>query len=134
MRNRDHSLLTNGASLLVCGLLAGLVVAAAAFPAVAMGGLAAKAGADTFDSLPADVDVLPSPQISEVYANDGVTLLALLYDENRRDVPLTEMAEVVRKAMVASEDSRFYQHNGVDMKGVARAFVNNQRGGDTQGA
>ena len=99
-----------------------------------MGGLAAKAGADTFDSLPADVDVLPSPQLSEVYANDGVTLLALLYDENRRNVPITEMAEVVRKAMVASEDSRFYQHNGVDMKGVARAFVNNQRGGNTQGA
>ncbi len=99
-----------------------------------MGGLAAKAGADTFDSLPAEIDVLPSPQTSEVYASDGTTLLAYLYDENRRDVAFAEMAEVVRQAMVASEDSRFYQHNGVDMKGVARAFVNNQRGGQTQGA
>src|SRR3954452_10910472 len=134
MRKREHGLLPNAASLLLCGLLAGLVVAAAAFPAVAMGGLAAKAGADTFDSMPTDVEVLPAPQISEVYANDGKTLLALLYDENRRDVPITEVAEIMQKAMVASEDSRFYEHNGVDMKGVARAFVNNQQGGDQQGA
>jgi len=99
MRKRDRSLLANGASLLVCGLLAGLVVAAAAFPAVAMGGLAAKAGADTFDSLPTDVEVLPAPQISEVYANDGKTLLALLYDENRRDVPIAEVADIMQKAI-----------------------------------
>jgi membrane peptidoglycan carboxypeptidase len=134
MRKRDHSLLTNGASLLVCGLLAGLVVAAAAFPAVAMGGLAAKAGADTFDALPTDVEVLPAPEITEVYASDGTTLLAYLFDENRRNVPIAEVAPIMQQALVASEDSRFYEHNGVDMKGVARAFVNNQQGGDTQGA
>ncbi|GIJ45126.1 penicillin-binding protein [Virgisporangium aliadipatigenens] len=135
MRKRDHSLLANGASLLVCGLLAGLVVAAAAFPAVAMGGLAAKAGADTFDSLPTDLDVLPAPQISEVYASDGKTLLTYLYDENRHDVPISEVAPIMRDALVASEDIRFYDHNGVDFKGVARAFVANQQSdGVAQGA
>jgi membrane peptidoglycan carboxypeptidase len=135
MRKRDHSLLANGASLLVCGLLAGLVVAAAAFPAVAMGGLAAKAGADTFDKLPTDLNVLPAPQITQVYASDGQTLLALLYDENRRDVSIADVAPVMQQALVASEDSRFYKHNGVDMKGVARAFVANQQtGAVSQGA
>src|SRR5690349_24953466 len=113
MRTRDRSLLANAASLLVCGLLAGLVVAAAAFPAVAMGGLAAKAGADTFDSLPTDLDVLPAPQISEVYASDGKTRLTFLYDENRHDVPISEVAPIMRDAVVASEDIRFYEHNGV---------------------
>ncbi|GAA0710335.1 transglycosylase domain-containing protein [Dactylosporangium roseum] len=133
MRKREHGLLPNAASLLLCGLLAGLVVAAAAFPAVAMSGLAAKAGADTFDNLPTDIDVLPSPQISYVYASDGKTLLAMMYDENRRDVPLTDVAEVMRKAIVAAEDNRFYQHRGVDVKGVARAFVANQNaGGQTE--
>ena len=136
MRKREHSLLSNAASLLLCGLLAGLVVAAAACPAVAMSGLAAKAGADTFDNLPTDIDVLPSPQISYVYAADGVTLLAMMYDENRRDVPLTEVTEVMRQAIVAAEDNRFYQHRGVDVKGVARAFVANQQadGNTEQGA
>jgi len=133
MRKREHGLLPNAASLLLCGLLAGLVVAAAAFPAVAMSGLAAKAGADTFDNLPTDIDVLPSPQISYVYASDGKTLLAMMYDENRRDVPITDVAEVMRQAIVAAEDNRFYQHRGVDVKGVARAFVANQNaGGQTE--
>ena len=132
MRKRDHNVLLDAASLLVCGLLAGLVVAAAAFPAVATSGLAAKAGADTFDQLPTDFDVLPSPQISYVYAADRKTLLTVMYDENRRDVPITQVATVMQQAMVAAEDTRFYQHHGVDVKGVARAFVANQRGGDTE--
>jgi membrane peptidoglycan carboxypeptidase len=136
MRKRDHSLVSNALSLLVCGLLAGLVVAAAAFPAVAMSGLAAKAGADTFGKLPTELDVLPVPQISYVFANDGTTLVAMLYDENRRNVTLDEIAKVMQDAMIAAEDTRFYQHKGVDVKGVARAFVANQRAEGTteQGA
>jgi membrane peptidoglycan carboxypeptidase len=136
MRKREHGMLPNAASLLLCGLLAGLVVAAATFPAVAMSGLAAKAGADTFDNLPTNIDVVPSPQISYVYAADGKTMLAMMYDENRRDVPLTDVADVMQKAIVAAEDNRFYQHHGVDVKGVARAFVANQQaaGNTEQGA
>ncbi|MEU7871225.1 transglycosylase domain-containing protein [Dactylosporangium sp. NPDC049140] len=133
MRKREHGLLPNAASLLLCGLLAGLVVAAAAFPAVAMSGLAAKAGSDTFENLPTDIDVLPSPQISYVYASDGKTLLAMMYDENRRDVKIDDVAPVMQQAMVAAEDNRFYEHRGVDVKGVARAFVANQNaGGQTE--
>jgi membrane peptidoglycan carboxypeptidase len=135
MRKRDRSLLANAASLLLCGLLAGLVVAAAAFPAIAMGGLAAKAGADTFDSLPTDLDVLPAPQMSYVYANDGKTLLAYIYDENRLNVEAKDVAPLMQQAIVASEDARFYKHHGVDLKGIARAFVANQQAsGVSQGA
>src|SRR5689334_7598246 len=132
MRIREHGLLPNAASLLLCGLLAGLVVAAAAFPAVAMSGLAAKAGADTFDNLPTDFDVLPSPQITYVYAADRKTLLAMMYDENRRNVGIGEVSQVMQQAMVAAEDNRFYEHRGVDVKGVARAFVANQNSGGTE--
>ncbi|HTJ34685.1 MAG TPA: biosynthetic peptidoglycan transglycosylase, partial [Dactylosporangium sp.] len=133
MRKREHGLLPNAASLLLCGLLAGLVVAAAAFPAVAMSGLAAKAGSDTFENLPTDLSVLPSPQISYVFASDGKTLLAMMYDENRRDVKIDDVADVMTKAIVAAEDNRFYEHRGVDVKGVARAFVANQNaGGQTE--
>src|SRR5262249_31732486 len=136
MRKRDHGVLTNAASLLICGLLAGIVVAAAAFPIVAMTGLAAKASSDAFDNLPTQLLELPPPQISYVYANDGKTLLAMLYDENRRDVHLQEVAPVMVQAIVAAEDSRFYIHHGVDMKGVARAVVANRNsdGQVSQGA
>ncbi len=57
MRRRDHNIFANAASLIICGVLAGVVVvAAAAFPAVAMSGLAAKAGVETFDKLPDGAD------------------------------------------------------------------------------
>jgi membrane peptidoglycan carboxypeptidase len=135
MRKRDRSPISNAVALLVCGVLAGVVVAAAAFPAVAMSGLAAKAGADGFDSLPTELTVQQSPQISYVYAADGKTLISTFYDENRRDVPASDIAPVMLQAMVAAEDMRFYEHHGVDVKGVIRAFVANQQaGGTSQGA
>ncbi|MEJ3742215.1 transglycosylase domain-containing protein [Actinomycetes bacterium KLBMP 9797] len=132
MRKRDHNIFTNAASLLICGLLAGVVVAAAAFPAVAMSGLAAKAGAETFDRLPSDLTVKRSPQISYVFASDGKTLIATMYDENRRDIPLKDMAPIVQEAIIAAEDHSFRTHNGVDAKGIARAFVANNQAGTTQ--
>ncbi|WP_432987929.1 transglycosylase domain-containing protein [Dactylosporangium sp. CA-233914] len=134
MRLRPNVALKAVSSLLLCGLFAGVVVAAAVFPGLAFSGLAAKSGADTFEDLPTDLDVLPSPQISYIYASDGKTLLAMMYDENRRDVPLSDVSPFMAQAMVAAEDTRFYEHRGVDLKGVARAFVNNQEGGDQQGA
>ena len=74
----------------------------------------------------------PSPQISYVYASDGKTLIATFYDENRHDVPLNDIAPIMQQAIIAAEDQRFYQHHGVDIKGVARAFVANQSAGDDQ--
>src|SRR3954471_11134694 len=136
MRKRDRSVLTNTASLLICGLLAGVVVAAAAFPVVAMSGLAAKASADAFEGLPSRIVELPAPQISYVYASDNQTMLAMLYDENRRNIKLDDVAPVMQHAIVAAEDTRFYEHHGVDMKGVARAVVANRQsdGQVSQGA
>ncbi|KXK61084.1 glycosyl transferase [Micromonospora rosaria] len=135
MRKRDHNVLTNAASLLICGLLAGVVVAAAAFPAVAMSGLAAKAGAETFGALPKELTMARAPQISYVLAADGKTPLAIMYDENRRDVKLADISPVMQKAIIAAEDHDFYKHNGVDINGVVRAFVNNSSAANSrQGA
>jgi membrane peptidoglycan carboxypeptidase len=134
MRQRDHNIFANAASLLICGILAGIVVAAAAFPGIALGGLAAKAGADDFGQLPAELNVPTPPQISYVYASDGKTLMGTFYDENRHDIPLDQMPLIMRNAIIAAEDQRFYQHHGVDVQGILRAFLSNQQGGDTQGA
>ncbi|MEV0455708.1 transglycosylase domain-containing protein [Catellatospora methionotrophica] len=132
MRKRDHNILANAASLLICGLLAGVVVAAAAFPAVALSGLAAKAGGEAFGQLPDELVVKRSPQISYVYANDGKTLIATMYDENRRDLPIAEIPQIVQQAILAAEDQKFYEHNGVDVVGIARAFVANKQAGDVE--
>ncbi|WUJ12614.1 transglycosylase domain-containing protein [Actinoplanes sp. NBC_00393] len=115
-------------------MLAGLVVAAASFPAVAMSGLAAKAGSEELGELPTELIEQSSPQVSRVYAADGRTQIAVMYDEFRSDVPLNKISQHMQDAIVAAEDHQFYSHHGVDLKGVARAFVNNNQGGAQQGA
>src|SRR5436305_6389884 len=134
-RSHDRGLLANSTGLIVCGLLFGIVVAGVAVPAVAIAGLLVKTGADGFDSLPSHLVFQQSPQITYVYASDHKTLISTFYDENRRDVKLADVAPVMRQAIVAAEDTRFYEHNGVDVKGVARAYVANRQAGETaQGA
>jgi membrane peptidoglycan carboxypeptidase len=128
----DHNVFANVLSLLICGLLAGVVVAAAAFPAIAMSGLAAKTGAQAFAELPSELTVKRSPQMSKVYAADGKTLLASIYDENRQDISIDEIPQLMQDAMIAAEDHQFYKHNGVDVKGIARAFVANKNAGATE--
>ncbi len=62
------------------------------------------------------------PARSEVYDARG-GLLGRLHGEDRRVVPLGEVAPDFIKALLAREDSRFYEHGGVDFVGVVRALV-----------
>lgn len=119
--------------MLVAGLAAGVLVAAAAFPALAFTGLAAKAGMEAFESLPVELRVAEAPQASRVFARDGRTPLAVFFDENRQDVPLAEVAPTMRAAIIAAEDHGFYRHNGIDLRGFLRALVANTVGAQ-QGA
>lgn len=61
----------------------------------------------------------PSGTTRIVTANNE--LIATLYRENRTWLPLAKVPESLRKAIVASEDARFYSHVGVDPVGMARA-------------
>ncbi len=132
MRKSENGLLANAASLLICGVLAGVVVAAAAFPLAAFTGLAAKAGGEAFGQLPDELTVKRTPQISYVYASDNKTLLATMYDENRRNLDLSQIPLVIQRAMLAAEDQKFYDHNGVDAVGFARAFIANKTSGQVE--
>jgi membrane peptidoglycan carboxypeptidase len=134
LRRRDHNIFVNAFVLLVCGLVTGVVLAAAAFPFAAMSGLTLRAGEEAFASLPSELAAFKSPQITRVYAADNKTQITQFYDEFRSDVPLKGMSKFMRDAMVAAEDREFYHHAGVDLKGVARALVNNKQGGQKQGA
>jgi membrane peptidoglycan carboxypeptidase len=134
MRRRDHNIFANAGALAICGLLTGVVVAAAVFPAAAMSGLAAKAGGTTFQKLPSELKAYSSPQITRIYASNGKTQISQFYDEFRSDVPLKDISPFMQSAMLAAEDREFYHHKGVDLKGVARAFVSNNNGSSKQGA
>jgi membrane peptidoglycan carboxypeptidase len=109
-------------SLALYGVAAGVLLAAAAFPAVGLAGAVAATAAQTFVDLPLTLTAPPAAQRSAIYAADG-TLISSFYDENRHDVALSEIAPVMQQAIVAAEDSRFYQHRGVDLRGLLRALV-----------
>ena len=62
--------------------------------------------------------------ISRVYADDQ-RLLGQFYIEKRILVPLNRMPKELFQAVIATEDSRFYEHGGLDFLGILRAFLTN---------
>lgn len=115
--------------LLRIGIIAGVVVSAVVYPLTALGGLGVQAGTDLVDALPTQMRTVPPAQTTYIYANDGETLLTAFYEEHRKYTPIIEISPYLQQAIVASEDARFFGHNGVDTKGVARAFVANAQSG-----
>lgn len=109
-------------------VLAGALAAGIALPAAGMLGLAAKSGAQSFNSLPDEFKTPPLSQASQIYDADG-GLIATVYDRDRTVIPGDQMAPVMRKALVDIEDNRFYQHGAVDLQGVLRALNKNAASG-----
>ncbi len=62
--------------------------------------------------------------VTEVFANDG-ELIGRFGLEKRKVAPIEEIPELLKKAFIASEDSRFYEHQGLDFLGIARAMIKN---------
>ncbi len=69
------------------------------------------------------------PQRTRVYAADG-SILATFFHQNRETTALDTVHDNVIKATLAIEDERFYEHNGVDLKSIARASISNIRSGE----
>lgn len=113
----------------ICGVLvAGLMV-----PAVALTGATATSSITFFDELPDEMTVGTPAQSSKILAADG-SLLATFYDQNRIEVPLESISQHMRDAVIAVEDSRYYEHGGIDTRGLARAVASMAQGGSRQGA
>ncbi len=99
--------------------------------AVAAGGLVGLA--ISFRNLP-DVRILrnyvPS-ETSYIYDIEG-TLLHSLHDEANRDVvDLDDVSPHLKRAIIAIEDSHFYDHEGINPSGIGRAFLANVQAGST---
>ena len=119
-------------AFLATAMVIGLLVAGVAMPAVGAIGSVTRSGIDVFDSLPTSFTAAPLSQQSRLTDVTGAPLTTL-FDENRVIVPLTSVAPIMQKAQVAIEDSRFYEHGGLDVRGVVRAVVSNVQGDVVQG-
>ena len=67
-----------------------------------------------------------------IYAADGV-LLGEFGEERRNFTPIDQIPKVLKEAVLSAEDARFYEHGGVDPKGVLRAALANLRDARSQG-
>ena len=77
-----------------------------------------------FGKLPS-LQELENPQAnlaSEIYANDGTTLMGKIYAENRVSVDYKDISPHVIDALISTEDIRFYEHSGIDAIAIGRAI------------
>jgi penicillin-binding protein 1A len=81
-----------------------------------------------------EIKPLRQPERTQIYDRNG-GLIEVLHDEQDRIVvPLERMSERLQQAVIAAEDARFYEHGGVDDRGILRAALTNMLKGDvTQG-
>ncbi|WP_055532851.1 transglycosylase domain-containing protein [Streptomyces graminilatus] len=122
------------AKFLGVSVLAGAVMAGIALPAAGALGLAAKGSVEGFDDIPANLKRPPLSQRTTILDAKGGPI-ATIYSRDRTVVELKDISPYMQKAIVAIEDSRFYEHGAVDLKGVLRALNKNaQSGGVAEGA
>ena len=103
---------------------AGYLLAASAILALAYGWLASRYDLAALGRM---------PERSIVFDADG-SEIGRIHGEDRTVVPLDRISPVFIQALLAREDDRFYQHHGVDLKGIARAIFRRFTDGAQQGA
>jgi membrane peptidoglycan carboxypeptidase len=120
--------------IILLTLVAALLVAGIALPAVAISGIATRDAANTFDRLP--VGTLGAvPTVSKLYDSEG-QIIAEFYPGNVYRVPVAydQIAPVMRQAIVAIEDDTFWNEGALDPRGTMRALFSDEGGGQLQGA
>jgi len=75
-----------------------------------------------------ELETFESNIITSVYSDEGQPIKDFAI-ERRVEVPSDKIPDVLKKAIIATEDPRFYRHRGVDLLGVLRAFKENIRSG-----
>lgn len=120
--------------LAAMGAAAGVLVAGIALPAVGGAGVGLVSAVRDVGLEPRDLPEPPLAQISVVQDVKGREI-ARFYEQYREVVPLDQMADVMKTAIISIEDYRYYEHGPIDIEGTLRALARNmQAGGVAQGA
>jgi membrane peptidoglycan carboxypeptidase len=123
--------------------LAGVLVTVMVAPAIAVTGVTATNTVGIFNSLPEYIQldsgsqqntiVVRNPEQKDKDAPDAYTTVAVLYRQNREEVPLDQISDYLECAAIAGEDRRFEEHGGVDLPSLVRAAVGQVTGDDDAG-
>jgi len=110
----------------------GLLVGAGAATLLMVIGLALAVAYPNLPEISSMTDYRPKLPL-RVFSSDGA-LLGEFGEERRNFVAIKQIPQVMKDAVLAAEDARFYQHGGVDYRGIVRAALENLRDARSQGA
>jgi membrane peptidoglycan carboxypeptidase len=128
-QGKDHSNpVVNLVRLLAAATAAGVLTAAIALPAVGGAGLAAKSTTESLSLRPENLDEPPLPEKTVLQDVNGKQI-GQFYYENREVVDLSQIADIMKTAIISIEDFRFYEHGAIDLEGTGRALLKNVSGG-----
>lgn len=120
--------------LVLSTALVGILIALAIAPVAGVSGVAVARTNETMQSDVQDLTNGDTPGVSTILDAKG-NPLAYIYEQRRHPVKPDEISDAMKKAVVAIEDRRFYEHEGVDLQGNVRAlWTNLVAGGVSQGA
>lgn len=128
--HRIHKLQLIGIRLIVVGLLFVTLFCISTFLGLYQGVLSSAPNPD-------EIQLVPQGYTTTVLDTSGNTIQTLVgKDANRQYVPLDDIPLDLQNAFIAIEDERFWDHDGVDVQGILRAFANGLKNGGnfTQGA
>jgi len=116
------------ALLVAVSVVAGVLMAGMLLPFVGGIGLATRSATHNYENLPADIEAKPLPQVSHLVTAKGKPF-ATFYDQDRVIEPLSKIPLTMQRALIDTEDVRFYEHGGIDFKGTLRALLRNGASG-----
>jgi penicillin-binding protein 1A len=113
-------------AILAIVVLASVLVAVGLAPVFLVAGPSADAlDRRLFAEIGKPLEIAPMAERSTIYAGDGSVLQRISLNYNRRVVPLKKIARVTRRAVLAVEDSGFYEHGAIDPAAIVRAAITN---------
>ena len=112
-------------------VVAGALLAGMLLPWIGGPAVAAQQSTSLLGDLPLELTNEPPAGNTVMLAANGEVITSF-YEQNRAPVAADAIAEVMKQAMVAIEDARFYDHRGLDMQGTIRALVTNVAAGGVQ--
>lgn len=122
------------ANITAAAVVAGVAGALALAPVAGVAGVGIARTNETMQSNLADLTDGTTPGVTTITDATGQPI-AWLYDQRRYAVDNDEISQHMKDAIVSIEDHRFYEHDGVDIQGTARAMLTNVlAGGVEQGA
>ncbi len=113
--------------LVSLSVIAGVLITAMVTPALAVTSMTANASIGVFEALPDYMEIGDLSQKNVLWGTRGGTYVpfAAVYKQNREEVSWDQVSPLIKDALVAGEDRRFYEHGGVDMQSIIRAALGN---------